>query len=146
MWLIVPGGGPNEANVRTFAATTGFDDEQIFSGERLGLSEVFAAADLVLLPADRDGGVAPLARAMAAGRPIVATRTPDVAETAPDGRAARLVECGNPRQMSSALSGLIDDAALAGRLAASAGRIARERFSPARIRTAFEVLYARLGP
>jgi len=127
--LLMPGGGPIERHVRFFAATTGYDDEVFLTGDRFGLEDVLAAADVALFLANRPSGVAPLAAAMAAGVPIVATNTPQIAELAPHEQAALLSRPRDPRAASASLLRVIEDSALARRLGQAARRRAAELFN-----------------
>ena len=91
-----------------------------------------AAADILLVPAAR----APLERYgdcvlpmklfayLAAGRPILAPRSPDTAELLRDGETALLVTPDRPAEAAAALDRLLGDAALAARLAARARELA----------------------
>ena len=142
--LLLPGGGPHEKHVRSFAATTGFDEELFFTGERFTLGEVLAAGDVAIFPVERDCGVGALAAAMAAGAPIVATETPDIAECAPHEEAALLVGPGDPREAAAAILRLLEDRALADRLAATARQRAEELFDVEKCRVRLREIYASL--
>lgn len=140
--LLFPGGGPHAAHVRFFAGTTGYNSEVFFPGERWTVGEALAAADVAVLFHEREVGVGTLAAAMAAGLPIAASRLNDVAELAPDGEGALLVEAGDPRAAAAALLRLLEDADLAERLAAAAQRRAAEAFAPQRCRKRLGEIYA----
>lgn len=92
-----------------------------------------AAADALLIPPSREPldrfgtSVLPLKTFayLAAGRPILAPRTPDVAELLVDGGNALLVEPGNPEEAAAALDRLIGDRRLAARLGEAAAQTAQ---------------------
>jgi glycosyltransferase involved in cell wall biosynthesis len=103
---------------------------------RVGLREVasylYAADCLVIPPTDeplRTYGrtVLPMKvfSYLAAGRPILAPRLPDIEEVLHDGETALLVEPGSPQASATAVRRLIGDRALAARLSQSAREAAR---------------------
>jgi glycosyltransferase involved in cell wall biosynthesis len=90
-----------------------------------------AATDVVLLPSLWDNAPYAMLEAMAAGVPVVAARVGGIPEIAEDGREALLAPPGDGGATAAAVGRLLDDAALAARLAAAAReRVARE-FAPA---------------
>jgi glycosyltransferase involved in cell wall biosynthesis len=143
--VVMPGGGPVEANVRYFAGTTGYDGEVFFCGERFSRPALLAACDIVLLVPDRPVGVSGLAAAMAAGKPIVASALPDLAEYAPDGQAALLCPPADPLAIAAAILRLIDDPSLARRLAKTAQQAARRQFDLAACRARLEEIHQAAG-
>ena len=139
--LLLPGGGPAEPQVRFFAATTGYDSEVFFTGDRFRPADALAAADIVLFFCERDRGVAALVSAMAAGAAIAASHTPDVAECAPHEQAAVLSQPGDPRSASAAVLRLREEPGLAQRLGRSARQRADEYFARGDCRRRLEEIY-----
>ena len=140
--LILPGGGPAERNVRFYVGSTGCGGEVFLTGDRYPRGEVLAAADVAVFLFERDCGLAALVAAMSAGVPIVASRTPEVAEAAPDGEAAALVRPCDPRDASGGVLRLLEDRSLAERLGRAAQARARKMFDPAASRKSLEAIYA----
>ncbi len=140
--LLLPGAGERARYVRFFAGTTGHDDEMFFTGERFTRAEVLAASDLAAFFRKRDVGLCAVAAAAAAGLGIAASRTGDIAELAPDGEAALLVEPNDPRAAAAALLKLTHRSDLAERLGAAASRRAAELLAPAACRRRLEEIYA----
>lgn len=117
------------------------------------LSTWLYAADVLLVPPSR----APLEEEghtvlpmklfvyLAAGRPILAGRSPDVGELLTDGSNARLVPVGDPDAAAAALRELVADPALAERLASGAARTAADLTWDARARRIHAFLRRRLG-
>jgi glycosyltransferase involved in cell wall biosynthesis len=116
------------------------------------LPGVLWAADVLLIPSS----VRPLTRSkrcvlpmktyayLAAGRPILAPRSPDTAELLVEGGNARLVEPDRPGAAAEALDALLADRALASRLSAGALRTAQGLTWDARARLILDFLAARL--
>jgi len=148
--LLIPGRGPVEDRVRFYVGTTGLGREVFLTEGRYTSEEALAAADLAVFFHERDCDVAAVARAMAAGLPIVASRTPDLAEVLGAGHAAAiehveaavLVAPREPREQSAGVLRILDDPELAGRISAAARRRAAECFSPASSRSRLEEVYA----
>jgi glycosyltransferase involved in cell wall biosynthesis len=59
---------------------------------------------------------------MAVGKPLVASRYPDIASVVEDGAAGLLIEPGDVRELSAAIQRLLRDPELAARLGARARR------------------------
>jgi glycosyltransferase involved in cell wall biosynthesis len=90
-------------------------------GFRDDLPACLAAADVVAMPSRHEGlGVAAL-EAMAAGRPVVASRVGGLAEVVADAETGLLVPPGDAVALGEALARLVRDAGLRARLGA-AGR------------------------
>jgi len=109
--------------LRALADELGIADRVRFLGYREDVAAVMNALDVFVLPShDEPFGIVVL-EAMAAGRPIVATRAGGVPETVRDGSEALLVPWGHPASLAAAVARLLADEALAARLS----RAARER-------------------
>jgi glycosyltransferase involved in cell wall biosynthesis len=91
LWV---GGGPMEAALRERVAGEGLEDCVRFAGHRDDVPDLIAAADLFLLASMAEGLPLVLLEAMAASRPVVATRVCGTREVVEDGVTGRLVESG----------------------------------------------------
>lgn len=145
VFLLMPGAGPDERGIRSFVVTTGYAGEVFFPGDAMDTADALAAADAAVFFHERDCGVGALAWAMAAGLPVAAARTPDLAECAPDDVAGLLAEPHDPRQASSAILRIMQDARLRQRLGQEAARRAGERFAPDVVRERLRTIYAAVG-
>src|SRR5262245_2182444 len=103
------GEGSEEAALAVAAAPLG--DRVVFAGFRRDVAACLAAADVVAVPSLHEGlGVAAL-EAMAASRPIVASRIGGLGEVVVDGETGVLVPPGDPASLAAALRGLARDPA-----------------------------------
>lgn len=141
MKMLFPGHGPFEKSVRFFANTTGFVDEVYFTGEKFSRNEIFAASDGAMFINQRQRGITALAQSMAAGLPILASATPDIAEVCTHEQTALLVKVGDPRTASAVLLQLLDDADLRAKLGREAKKFAEINFHPAKIRKKLDEIY-----
>ena len=92
--------------------------------ERSQLIEHYYAGDIFVLPSIcNDSFGIPVVEAMAAGSPVVASRSGGVIETVKDGETGFIVEKNDPQQLAQVLLRLLEDDALREKM----GRAGRER-------------------
>ena len=113
------GAGSEEAALRRLAQP--LHGTVVFAGQQTDVGGCLAAADIVAMPSLKEGlGVAAL-EAMAAERPLVASRVGGLAEVVVDGESGLLVAPGDPAALADAVAALAADPILRRRLA-EAGR------------------------
>jgi glycosyltransferase involved in cell wall biosynthesis len=125
------GEGSEHAALTAAAAPLG--DRVVFAGFRRDVAACLAAADVVALPSLHEGlGVAAL-EAMAAGRPVVASRVGGLGEVVVDGETGALVPPGDPASLAEALRGLAADPARRARLGEAGRARVLARYTAARM-------------
>jgi glycosyltransferase involved in cell wall biosynthesis len=67
--------------------------------------------------------------ALAVGKPVVATRSGGIPEIITDGESGRLVESADPSALANGIIELLQQPALAGKMAAQGQEAVRRRFS-----------------
>ena len=124
--LVVVGDGPERANCERLARQLGIEHAVRFMGHRSDIPAVLAAIDVVAMPSlwVEGFGLAAL-EAIAAGRPVVASRVGGIPLTVIDGETGFLVPRGNVEDLADAIARILDDPELAARLASGARRHAR---------------------
>lgn len=106
------------------------------------LLDLFLDADIFVSPtASHEGFGRPVIEAMAAGLPVVTTRSGGTVETVEDGHTGLHVDRMAPDQLQHALSRLLNDAALRTRMGGAAENVARERYDWHRITMQTEAAY-----
>jgi len=143
--LYIAGEGPDGALVHRRAGELGVEDSVTFTGVVEDVLAFMAGLDIVVLPSLWEGMPNVLLEAMAAGRPIVASRLGGIQELVRDGESALLCSPGNPEELAAALMRLMDDPALARALARAARRDVEQRFDIARTVQATQDLYERIA-
>jgi len=128
--LILVGDGIERASLERAAAAADLASSVIFAGHCSNVWPYYALADVFALPSHSEGSPNALLEAMAARVPIVACKVGGVPDTVEDGASGLLVPSANPRAMASALARVLEDPALAARLAATASERLAMRFSP----------------
>jgi glycosyltransferase involved in cell wall biosynthesis len=109
--------------------------------------ELYREADIFALPARGDCFPQAVAEALAAGLPIVASRTGAIPEMVRDGVNGWLVPTGDPRALSGALESLILSSTLRRQMgAASRGVAEREHDADANNRRIIELMIAVAAP
>lgn len=107
----------------------GIADRVTFAGHREDVPAVLAHLDVFVLPSLYEPFGRVLIEAMAAERPIVASRAGGVPEIVADGETAVLVTAGEPHPLAEALADLLEDPERSRRLAAAARRRVSECFT-----------------
>lgn len=122
----------------------GLEDIVLFTGHRQDIPEIMASFDVFVFPSLWEGFGLAVAEAMAAGKPVVASRIPAVAEVVKDGETGILV----PPADSAALAEAIMELAQSPEKAKAMGRAGRMRvqelFSCQRMASEYEELYESL--
>ncbi len=142
---VLCGDGVERGVLERLAHDAGLGDAVRFAGWRGDVPRQLAAADVVAVPSLQEGlGVAAL-EAMAAGRPVVASRVGGLAEVVQDGETGWLVPPGDPGALAHALmQALVDPECRRSRGEAARLRVTRE-FSMTRMASDNETLYRRLA-
>ena len=140
--VVIAGHGPLADDLARQAVELGVDVR--FLGARHDVPDLFAAADVFVLPSRWEGQPLILQEALRAGRPIVATDVGGVRDLTGD-QAALLVRAGDPAALGRAVLRVLDDRDLAGRLAAAAADRAAELPTEADAAAAVLGIYDRLG-
>ena len=119
--LVLVGEGEQRERLETLAGELGIQDRVRFLGPRLDVPELLATFDVYCLPSHYEGLPFSMLEAMAARKPVVATRVLGIREIIRDAETGILVEPDDPDALCGALLRLRQDVALAEKLA-RAGR------------------------
>jgi glycosyltransferase involved in cell wall biosynthesis len=149
--LVIVGEGPEREALRRLATALGVADRIELAGA-LSPADVrarYAAGGIFVMPAitdwkgEQEGFGMVIVEAMAYGLPVVASRSGGIPDIIRDGENGLLVPERDVPALVAAVTRVIEDDALALRLASIARDDVRHRFSPARIATAFDTVYRR---
>ncbi len=140
--LVIAGDGPLRAALERRAAALDLAGRVRLLGPRADAAAVMAALDLFVLPSRWEGFGLVLLEAMAAGRPVVASRVSAIPEVVADGETALLVPPGDAAALAAAMQALLDDPARRQAMGAAGRRRVAERFAPAAMVAATLDLYA----
>ena len=119
--LVIVGDGGERAALEALAAHLGLAERVTFAGWQAEASRLMPAADVIVMPSRWEGFGLVALEAMAAARPLVASRVSALPEIVVDGVTGRLVPPDDAAALAVALDGLLGEPAFAAALGA-AGR------------------------
>lgn len=122
----------------------GLADRLSFWGFRSDIPEVMAAFDILAISSSSEGFSLAAVQAMAAGTPVVATRSGGPEEILTDEEDGLLVPTRDPEALAAAIGRVASDPALSDRLSSAARRTAAERFSLTTMLDRYDALYGEL--
>ena len=142
--VVIAGGGDLEEYLRDLASEVGVADRVHVLGPRKDVPALMHAIDVFAMPSIWEGFGLVLLEAMAAGRPIVASRVATIPEVVVDGETGLLVPAGDPVALADAMAQLAHDPALARRLGEAGRERLRQHFSIEKMVGDTELLYREL--
>lgn len=145
--LLVAGDGPLMGEMMTGAEFAGLTENITFLGETREMMKFYSAIDSLLIASISEGMPVVMLEAMAAGRPVVATRVGSIPTILSDGENGFLAEPASAESLSAAMTRMLeaggDEAgAMGARNAAKVNRM----FSVATLLSAHEKIYRTAGP
>ena len=143
--FVIAGDGPLGGELEALATRLGIDRACTFLGARSDISDVIAALDVFVLPSLSEGLPMAVLEAMAAGKPVVASRVGGLPEVIQHGVSGMLIPPGGAEALAAACVELAGDRERAGRIGAEARRIVTEEFSHERSGAAVVDLYRSLA-
>jgi glycosyltransferase involved in cell wall biosynthesis len=134
--VLLWGRGPRARSAANFATQLAQPELVKLAEQKLGRSmdfeELLPAADMIVISATRPVATLPVAIAMAAALPIVATVTPTIAELLEDRHTALMTQPDTPRLLALRIREMRQDPQLQWKLADTARTEAYEYFSQTR--------------
>jgi len=142
LWLV--GDGSLRPEVERQVQEAGLQERVRFLGLRKDVPKLLAQADMLLLPSDWEGVPLVVLEAMAAGKPVVATRVGGIPELVEDGLTGILVPPQDPQALAAAIVRLVQDAELRRKMGEAGRRRALEQFDIRKTARQYEKLYLKL--
>ncbi len=124
--LCMVGDGPDRPQLEQRAHELGIVRDTLFLGYQEDVAQFYAAFDALVLPSSIEGTPVSAIEALAAGRPVVATRVGGVPDVVEEGEDGFLVEPGATEELAERLAQLAADPELRERM----GRAGRDRVLP----------------
>jgi glycosyltransferase involved in cell wall biosynthesis len=142
--LCLVGDGPDRDHVERRAHELGVMRETLFLGYQEDVAPYYAAFDAFVLPSGNEGTPVTTIEALAAGRPVVATRVGGVPDVVRDGEDGFLVDPGDIEELAERLAMLAGDAGLRQRMGASGREHVLPRYAVDRLVDDVDRLYRSL--
>lgn len=108
--LLLAGHGDDLAALQALAAELGVQDHVHFLGWRDDVPRLMASCDVALLPSRWEGMPYVVLEAMAAGKPVVATRVDGARDLVEEGRTGLVVDVGDVPALAQALDRVLSGA------------------------------------
>jgi sugar transferase (PEP-CTERM/EpsH1 system associated) len=143
--LVLVGDGPCRPALETKARDLGLGPRVRLVGERNDVAPLLPAMDVYVLPSIAEGISNTILEAMAAGLPVVATRTGGNPELVSDGVTGSLVPVRDVWALARTLEAYVVDRALREARGTAGRRRVHEQFSLDRMRRTYRSLYEDLG-
>ncbi|WP_437570980.1 glycosyltransferase [Sorangium sp. So ce542] len=144
--VVIAGDGPARADLEARRAGMAARERVHFLGLRSDVPDVMAGLDAYVLSSRWEGLPLAVLEAMAAGKPIVATRVGGVPEAIEDGAGGYLVAPEAPRALADRLLALLSDPAAAAAMGARNAQAFDARFSLGAMLAAHERLFTEIAP
>jgi glycosyltransferase involved in cell wall biosynthesis len=142
--FVVVGDGVLRSSTEQQARRLGIADRVLFTGWRSDLPRIYADLDILVVTSDNEGTPLSVIEAMAASRPVVATRVGGVPDLIRDYHTGRLVPPGDPGCIAGAVLDLLSHPEKAQDIGRKAMNAARARFDVKRLVHDMDHLYREL--
>lgn len=142
--FVLIGDGPLRGNLERLARGLGIQDKVIFTGARTDMPGVYASIDILVLPSRDEGTPMALLEALAAQKPVVATRVGAVPGIIENERTGILVDPGDVSGLSAAITRLLRDPGLRRRLGENGQTLVCQQFSAGAMAQKYLALYETL--
>jgi len=142
--LVLVGDGEDRPAVEALAAELGLRDRCRFVGFQQRIRDWYAAFDAFLLTSANEGTPVAAIEALAAGRPVVATRAGGTGAVVANGETGYLERIGDTEALAARLALLARDPELGARMGERGADDVRERFTIGRMADEIEAVYRAL--
>jgi glycosyltransferase involved in cell wall biosynthesis len=143
-YVCLVGDGPDRDHLERYAHELGVVKRCLFVGYQSDVARFYSAIDALVLPSVNEGTPVSVIEALAARRPVVATRvggTPDVIRDGVDGY---LVDVGDTNTLSERLAGLASDPERRARMGSEGHERVLGRYAVERLVDDIDLLYRSL--
>jgi glycosyltransferase involved in cell wall biosynthesis len=107
--IIIVGEGPDRNAIEEMIRQYGLQSNVILAGQQSNMPGVYAAMDIFVLPSLNEGLPMTVLEAMAASKPVIATRVGAIPSVITDGENGLLVAPKDAESLRNAIASLLDD-------------------------------------
>jgi glycosyltransferase involved in cell wall biosynthesis len=142
--LVLVGDGEDRADVEALATALAVTDRCRFMGFQKSIRPWYASFDALLLTSANEGTPVVAIEALAAAKPVIATRAGGTGTVVRNGESGYLEAIGDTQALADRLAALARDPALRARMGAAGAEDVRTRFAVGRMADEVEAIYDRL--
>jgi glycosyltransferase involved in cell wall biosynthesis len=139
--LVIVGEGPDRAKIEELVAELGINGAVTMAGQQTDMPAIYASMDVFVLPSLNEGLPMTILEAMAARKPIIATRVGAIPTVINDGETGLLVEPGDEVGLTRAIAELLGNPNLCCQLAQSARARVEQNYTAAAMKQRYRELY-----
>jgi glycosyltransferase involved in cell wall biosynthesis len=114
--VVIVGEGPDRNEIENMIRRLGLQTNVILTGQHSDMPSIYAALDVFVLPSLNEGLPMTILEAMAASRPVIATRVGAIPKVIQDGETGLLVDPADSDGLRNALARLLNDSDLCCRI------------------------------
>jgi glycosyltransferase involved in cell wall biosynthesis len=107
--VVIVGEGPDRAAIENMVEEYGLQSNVILAGQQTDMAGAYAAMDIFVLPSLNEGLPMTILEAMAASRPVIATRVGAIPTVIKDGENGLLVDARDTDGLRNAIASLLSD-------------------------------------
>jgi glycosyltransferase involved in cell wall biosynthesis len=108
--IVIAGEGPDRNAIEEMIEQYGLQSSVVLAGQQSNMPAVYAAMDIFVLPSLNEGLPMTVLEAMAASKPVIATRVGAIPSVIRDGENGLLVAPKDPEGLRNAVASLLNDA------------------------------------
>jgi glycosyltransferase involved in cell wall biosynthesis len=139
--LLVVGEGPDRAKIEKLVAEQGLSSVVTIAGQQVDMPAVYAGMDIFVLPSLNEGLPMTLLEAMAASKPVIATRVGAVPTVIADGETGVLIEPADSAALTRAIIELLNNPERCRLLAQNARAQVERNYTAAAMTERYRELY-----
>lgn len=118
-----------EADLREYVKANRLENQVVFTGAVLNVSEYLQASDVFVFPTENDAFPSSIVEAMACGLPVISTPVGAIKTIITHGETGLLIHPGDAGQLYQALGVMLSDEELASRLGKAASQSVQAQYS-----------------
>lgn len=143
--LLIVGDGPLRDRLSARVRETGTEDKVVFAGLRRDIPDILAATDIFVLPSLEEGLPMALLEAMAASRPVIATRVGAVPAVVEQAMSGLLVEPGDAAGLRENMLFMLTRPDIAAAMGKNAQSRVEKKYSSANMAAEYLKLYEKVA-
>ena len=142
--VVIVGEGPDRAAIEQMIERYGLQHTVILAGQQSDMPAVYASIDIFVLPSLNEGLPMTLLEAMAASKPVIATRVGAIPSVIEDGKTGLLVNPGDTAGLRDAMARLLADAERSQRMATQAHEWVARHYTSAAMAGQYRLMYEKI--